>query len=51
MQTLDIPGFLPRETAIFMASLKGRVLSPLAISAAQRIGSILSRTEAELIQN
>jgi hypothetical protein len=46
MRALQIPGFLPDETTIFMASLKGRVLSPLAKAAVQRIGAILSGTES-----
>jgi DNA-binding transcriptional LysR family regulator len=44
LTVLDIPGFLPDETKIYMARLKGRVLSPLARSAAQRIGVILGRS-------
>jgi DNA-binding transcriptional LysR family regulator len=46
LQALDVPGFLPDSTSIFMATLKGRVLSPLVVTAVQRIGAILNQTEA-----
>jgi DNA-binding transcriptional LysR family regulator len=46
LAVLDIPGFLPDETKIFMTTLKGRVLSPLAKSAVRRIGTILGSSAA-----
>jgi DNA-binding transcriptional LysR family regulator len=45
LQALDISGFLPSKSTIYMATLKGRVLSPLAKIAAQRIAAILLRSD------
>lgn len=39
---LDVPDFLPPELPVFVASLKGRVFSPLAKVAIQRLGLLLS---------
>jgi DNA-binding transcriptional LysR family regulator len=43
---LDIPGFLPDQTKVFTAMLRGRMLSPLAKAAVTRIAAILNRTDA-----
>jgi DNA-binding transcriptional LysR family regulator len=42
LQALDVPGFLPARSTVFMATLKGRMLSPLAKLAIQRIAAILA---------
>jgi hypothetical protein len=42
---LDVPGFLPSEISVSVATLKGRILSPLANAAVKRIGAILHRVE------
>jgi DNA-binding transcriptional LysR family regulator len=41
LSELDVPGFLPRETTISAAKLRGRILSPLARIAVTRIAAIL----------
>jgi DNA-binding transcriptional LysR family regulator len=46
LRELDVPGFLPSETTISVATLRGRILSPLAKAAVTRIGAILGRLEA-----
>jgi DNA-binding transcriptional LysR family regulator len=42
---LDVPGFLPSEISVSVATLKGRILSPLANAAVKRIGDILGRVD------
>lgn len=41
LRELDVPGFLPRELAVFVAWPKGRIFSPLAKAAIKRIGALL----------
>lgn len=38
---LDVPGLVPHELPVFVASLKGRMFSPLAKTAIKRIGALL----------
>jgi DNA-binding transcriptional LysR family regulator len=45
LRELDVPGFLPNETNISVATLRGRILSPLAKAAVARVGAILGRLE------
>lgn len=41
---LDIPGFLSARSTIYMARLKGRIVSPLGAAALKRIRALLGKT-------
>lgn len=43
LRVLDVPEFLPPRLPVFVASLKGRVFSPLAAAAIQRIQKLLGK--------